>query len=105
MKKTKWMPQLDEEYYSIGTPGAWTFDDDKVDARNIADGNYFQTPELLQRAIEILKNTFHGYTLKKPALFPVDELPRLEAYNSIQKFMQVFFLIFFKFLSKLIGYE
>lgn len=26
-------------------------------------------------------------------------------YNSIQKFMQVFFLIFFKFLSKLIGYE
>ena len=85
MKKTKWMPQLDEEYYSIGTPGAWTFDDDKVDARNIADGNYFQTPELLQQAIEMLKNAFHGYTLKKPALFPVDNLPRLEAYNSIQK--------------------
>ena len=85
MKKTKWMPQLDEEYYSIGTPGAWTFDDDKVDARNIADGNYFQTPELLHQAIEMLKNAFHGYTLKKPALFPVEELPRLEAYCSVQK--------------------
>ena len=85
MKKTKWMPQLDEEYYSIGTPGAWTFDDDKVDARNIADGNYFQTPELLHQAIEMLKNAFHGYTLKKPALFPVEDLPRLEAYWSIQK--------------------
>ena len=84
MKKTKWVPQLNEEYYSIGTPGTWTFDDDKVDARNIADGNYFQTPELLQQAIETLKNAFHGYTLKKPALFPVDELPRLEAYNSNQ---------------------
>ena len=84
MKKTNWMPQLDEEYYSIGTPGPWTFDDDKVDARNIADGNYFQTPELLQQAIDMLKNAFHGYTLKKPALFPVDEMPRLEAYNSIQ---------------------
>ena len=84
MKKTNWMPQLDEEYYSIGTLGPWTFNDDKVDARNIADGNYFQTPELLQQAIDMLKNAFHGYTLKKPALFPVDELPRLEAYNSIQ---------------------
>ena len=85
MKKTKWMPQLDEEYYSIGTLGPWTFNDDKVDARNIADGNYFQTPELLQQAIDMLKNAFHGYTLKKPALFPVDELPRLEAYSFIQK--------------------
>ena len=71
MTKTKWMPQLGEEYYSIDTPGAWTFDDDKVDARNIADGNYFQTPELRQQAIEMLKNAFHGYTLKKPALFAV----------------------------------
>ena len=85
MKKTNWMPQLDEEYYSIGTLGPWTFNDDKVDARNIADGNYFQTPELLQQAIDMLKNAFHGYTLKKPALFPVDELPRLEAYSFIQK--------------------
>ena len=85
MKKTKWVPQLDEEYYSIGTPDTWTFNDDRVDAGNIANGNYFQTPELLQQAIEMLKNAFHGYTLKKPALFPVDELPRLEAYNSIQK--------------------
>ena len=84
MKKTNWMPQLDEEYYSIGTNGPWTFDDDKVDARNIADGNYFQTPELLQQAIDMLKNAFHGYTLKKPALFPVDELPRLESYDSNQ---------------------
>ena len=78
------MPKIDEEYYSIGVPGAWTFDGDKVDAKNIADGNYFQTPELLQKAIEMLKNAFHGYTLKKPALFPVDELPRLEAYDSNQ---------------------
>ena len=85
MKKTNWMPQLDEEYYSIGTFGPWTFNDDKVDARNIADGNYFQTPELLQQAIDMIKNAFHGYTLKKPALFPVDELPRLEAYSFIQK--------------------
>ena len=84
MKKINWVPQLDEEYYSIGVPGSWTFDDDKVDAKNIADGNYFQTPELLQKAIEMLKNAFHGYTLKKPALFPVDELPRLESYNSNQ---------------------
>ena len=86
MKKTKWMPQLDEEYYSIGTPGAWTFDDDKVDARNIANGNYFQTPELRQQAIEMLKNAFHGYTIKKPALFPVNELEYLEARDSFQKF-------------------
>ena len=86
MKKNNWIPKIDEEYYSIGTPGAWTFDDDKVDARNIADGNYFQTPELLQQAIEMLKNAFHGYTLKKPALFPVDELPRLEAKCSYQDF-------------------
>ena len=86
MEKTKWVPQIDEEYYSIGTPGTWTFDDDKVDARNIADGNYFQTPELLQQAIDMLKTAFHGYTLKKPALFPVNELPRLESYNNIQKF-------------------
>ena len=86
MEKTKWVPQIDEEYYSIGTPGAWTFDDDKVDAKNIADGNYFQTHELLQQAIELLKNAFHGYTLKKPALFPVYELPRLKAFNSIKKF-------------------
>jgi len=86
MKKTKWMPQLDEEYYSIGTPGAWTFDDDKVDARNIADGNYFQTPELLQQAIEMLKNAFHGYTLKKPALFPENELPFLNCFDDVQTF-------------------
>ena len=84
MKKNNWMPKINEEYYSIGTPGAWTFDGDKVDATNIADGNYFQTPELLQKAIEMLKNAFHGYTLKKPALFPVGELPRLEAYDSNQ---------------------
>ena len=86
MKKTKWMPQIDEEYYSIGTPGTWTYQGDKVDIRNLADGNYFQTHELLQQAIETLKNSFHGYTLKKPALFPVDELPRLKAFNSIKKF-------------------
>ena len=86
MKKTKWVPQLDEEYYSIGVPGSWTFDDDKVDAKNIADGNYFQTPELLQKAIEMLKNSFHGYTLKKPALFPENELKYLEIKDSIQKF-------------------
>lgn len=84
MEKTKWMPQLGEEYYSIGTIGSWTYQGDKVDVRNIADGNYFQTPELRQQAIEMLKNAFHGYTLKKPALFPVDELPRLGAYDSIQ---------------------
>ena len=85
MKKNNWMPKIDEEYYSIGTPGAWTFDDDKVDASNIADGNYFQTPELLQKAIEMLKNAFHGYTLKKPALFPENELKYLEIKDSIQK--------------------
>ena len=84
MKKNNWIPKIGEEYYSIGTIGSWTYRGDKVDVRNIADCNYFQTPELLQKAIEMLKNAFHGYTLKKPALFPVDELPQLEAYDSNQ---------------------
>ena len=85
MKKTKWVPQIGDEYYSIDSIGAWTYRGTKIDHDFIRNGNYFQTPELRQQAIEMLKNAFHGYTLKKPALFPVDELPRLEAYNSIQK--------------------
>lgn len=86
MTKTKWTPQFGDEYYSIDSINAWTYRGDKVDIRNIADGNYFQTPELRQQAIEMLKNAFHGYTLKKPALFPVNELEYLEARDSYQDF-------------------
>ena len=84
MKKTKWMPQLDDLYYTIESDLPSSFAEHKFDLQNIENGNYFQTPELRQQAIEMLKNAFHGYTLKKPALFPVNELPRLEAYNSNQ---------------------
>ena len=84
MTKTKWTPQIGDEYYSIDSIGAWTYRGTKIDHDFIENGNYFQTPELRKKAIEMLKNSFHGYTLKKPALFPVDELPRLEAYNSNQ---------------------
>ena len=86
MKKTKWVPQLDEDYYTIESIHCGTFVGHRFDRQNIETGNYFQTPELRQQAIELLKNAFHGYTLKKPALFPVDELPRLEALlNSVKK--------------------
>jgi len=84
MKKTKWIPQFDDLYFTIETELPTSFTCNKYDIENIKNGNYFQTPELRQQAIDMLKNAFHGYTLKKPALFPVDELPRLEAYNSNQ---------------------
>ena len=84
MKKTNWVPKIDEDYYTIETIHCGTFVGHRFDLQNIESGNYFQTPELRQQAIEMLKNAFHGYTLKKPALFPVDELPRLEAYDSNQ---------------------
>ena len=84
MKKTKWIPQIDDLYYTIESDLPSSFAGHKFDIQNIENGNYFQTPELRQQAIDMLKNAFHGYTLKKPALFPVDELPRLEAYNSNQ---------------------
>ena len=84
MKKTKWVPQFDDLYFTIETELPTSFTCNKYDIENIKNGNYFQTPELRQKAIDMLKNAFHGYTLKKPALFPVNELPRLEAYNSIQ---------------------
>ena len=84
MKKTKWVPQLDDLYFTIETELPTSFTCNKYDIENIKNGNYFQTPELRQQAIEMLKNAFHGYTLKKPALFPVDELPRLESYKSNQ---------------------
>ena len=84
MKETKWIPQIDDLYYTIESDLPSSFAGHKFDIQNIENGNYFQTPELRQQAIDMLKNAFHGYTLKKPALFPVDELPRLEAYNSNQ---------------------
>ena len=86
MTKTKWVPQIGDEYYSIDSINAWTYRGDKVDIRNITDGNYFQTPELRQQAIEMLKNAFHGYTLKKPALFPENELPFLNWFDDVQIF-------------------
>ena len=86
MKKNNWMPKIGEEYYTVDSDGAWTYRGSKIDAKFIETGNYFQTPELRKQAIETLKKAFHGYTLKKPALFPVDELKYLEIKDSIQKF-------------------
>lgn len=86
MKKTKWFPQIGEEYYSIDSINAWTYRGDKIDIQDIESGNYFQTPELRQQAIEMLKNSFHGYTLKKPALFPENELPFLNWFDDVQIF-------------------
>ena len=86
MTKTQWFPQIGDEYYSIDSINAWTYRGDKVDIRNITDGNYFQTPELRQQAIEMLKKAFHGYTLKKPALFPENELPFLNWFDDVQIF-------------------
>ena len=82
--KNSWIPKFDDFYYTIETILPTSFAGNKYDLENIENGNYFQTPELRKEAIETLKKAFHGYTLKKPALFPVDELPRLESYNSIQ---------------------
>ena len=86
MKKTKWMPQLDDLYYTIESDLPSSFAEHKFDLQNIENGNYFQTPELRQQAIEMLKNAFHGYTLKKPALFPENELPFLNWFDDVQIF-------------------
>ena len=86
MTKTNWVPQIGDEYYSIDSIGAWTYRDTKIDHDFIGNGNYFQTPELRQQAIEMLKIAFHGYTLKKPALFPENELPFLNWFDDVQIF-------------------
>ena len=86
MTKTKWVPQIDDLYYTIESDLPSSFSGHKFDIQNIENGNYFQTPELRQQAIEMLKNAFHGYTIKKPALFPVNELEYLEARDSYQDF-------------------
>lgn len=86
MTKIKWVPQIDDLYYTIESDLRSSFSGNKYDIQNIENGNYFQTPELRQQAIEMLKKAFHGYTFKKPALFPVNnELEELEARNSNQK--------------------
>ena len=86
MTKTKWIPQIDDLYYTIESDLLSSFSGNKYDIENIENGNYFQTPELRQQAIETLKKAFHGYTIKKPVLFPVNnELDELEACNSTQK--------------------
>ena len=86
MTKTKWVPQIDDLYYTIESDLPSSFAGHKFDIQNIENGNYFQTPELRQQAIEMLKKAFHGYTIKKPALFPVNELEYLEARDSYQDF-------------------
>ena len=85
MTKTKWVPQIDDLYYTIESDLPSSYAGHKFDIQNIENGNYFQTPELRQQAIEMLKKAFHGYTLKKPALFPKNELKYLEIKDSIQK--------------------
>ena len=86
MTKTKWIPQIDDLYYTIESDLPSSFAGHKFDIQNIENGNYFQTPELRQQAIEMLKNAFHGYTLKKPALFPENELPFLNWFDDVQIF-------------------
>ena len=86
MTKTKWIPQLDDLYYTIESDLLSSFSGNKYDMQNIENGNYFQTPELRKQAIETLKKAFHGYTLKKPVFVPANnELDELEACNSTQK--------------------
>src|SRR5574344_1548423 len=85
MTKNKWIPKIDDLYYTIESDLLSSFSGNKYDIENIENGNYFQTPELRKQAIEMLKNAFHGYTLKKPVLFPANnELEELEACNSTQ---------------------
>ena len=84
MKKIKWTPKIDDLYFTIESNLPTSFTGNKYDLYNIENGNYFQTPELRQQAIEMLKSTFHGYTLKKPALFPENELPSLNYFDDVQ---------------------
>ena len=72
MTKTKWIPKIDDLYYTIESDLLSSFSGNKYDMQNIENGNYFQTPELRKQAIETLKKAFHGYTLKKPVFVPVD---------------------------------
>ena len=39
-----------------------------------------------KQVIESLKKAFHGYTIKKPALFPENELPFLNWFDDVQIF-------------------